>query len=152
MPISGGPNRCIGRGILTTKDVVPTADTIYDIIQIHGGYAVGGPSGTTYYDILSLANFTNADNMFSWDGTSFSEIIASERGFSFLTSEGFVVNLFSAAGFGPVNAAEIDNQLAVVTFSSLEPVLPVPGPLPLFSAAAAFGWSRRLRHRCRTNA
>ena len=138
---------CIGSGTFTTKDVVPTANTIYDIIQIYGGYAVVGPSGATNCYILSLANFNNADNMFSWDGTSFSEIIASDRGFSFRTSGGFDVNLFSAAGFGPVNAAEIGNQLASVTFSSLEPVLPVPGPLPLFGAAAAFGWSRRLRRR-----
>lgn len=28
----------------------------------------------------------------------------------------------------------------------------VPGPLPLFGAAAAFGWSRRLRRRCRATA
>ena len=144
---------CIGLGTFTTKDVVPTANTIYDIINISGAYIVAGSSGSTAYPIYSFpTNFNNADNRFSWDGTSLSEIIASDRGFSFRTSGGFDINLFSAAGFGPVNAAEIGNQLASVTFSSLEPVLPVPGPLPLFGAAAAFGWSRRLRHRYRTTA
>ena len=36
-----------------------------------------------------------------------------------------------------------------ITFS--DPNAPVPGPLPVFGAAAAFGWSRRLRQRISTN-
>ncbi|MFN7738781.1 MAG: hypothetical protein ACK5RA_00775 [Cyanobacteriota bacterium] len=30
------------------------------------------------------------------------------------------------------------------------PTAPVPGPLPHFGAAAAFGWSRQLRRRLKT--
>ena len=38
--------------------------------------------------------------------------------------------------------------------SSLESLAPssVPGPIPLFGAAAAFGWSRQLRRRIKTPA
>ncbi len=150
--IGGSFNSCIGSGRFTTEDVVPTANTIYDIIDIKGNYIVTGLSGTTSYKIIFPTYFNNADNRFSWDGTSLSEIIASGRGFSFRTSGGFDVNLSSSAGLGPVNTAKRGTQNAVVTLSSLEPVVEVPGPLPLFGAAAAFGWSRRLRHRCRTNA
>jgi hypothetical protein len=150
--ISGGLNVCSGTGFLTTKDVVPTANTIYDIISIAGSYSVIGLSGGTSYAIVSISNFNNADNRFSWDGTSLSEIIVSGRGFSFRTSGGFDVNLSSSAGLGPVDTSKRGTQIALVPVSSLEPVLPVPGPLPLFSAASAFGWSRRLRHRCRTTA
>ncbi len=79
----------------------------------------------------------------------------SGRGFSFRAlspNGGFDVSLSSSAGLGPVNTAKRGTQNAVVTLSSLEPEVEVPGPLPLFGAAAAFGWSRRLRHRCRTTA
>ncbi len=36
-----------------------------------------------------------------------------------------------------------------ITFS--DPNAPVPGPLPVFGAAAAFGWSRRMRQRITAN-
>lgn len=46
------------------------------------------------------------------------------------------------------NDSPINNSLPS-TFSAntltFTPNIPVPGPLPLFGAAAAFGWSRRLR-------
>ena len=74
--ISGGLNVCSGTGFLTTKDVVPTANTIYDIISIAGSYSVIGLSGDTSYTIVSSSNFNNADNRFRWDGTSLSKIIA----------------------------------------------------------------------------
>ncbi len=40
----------------------------------------------------------------------------------------------------------------VASLPSSGPTTPVPGPLPLFGAAAAFGWSRHLRSRIRRNA
>ncbi|MFN7741387.1 MAG: formylglycine-generating enzyme family protein [Cyanobacteriota bacterium] len=40
----------------------------------------------------------------------------------------------------------------VASLPSSSTTTPVPGPLPLFGAAAGFGWSRRLRSRIRRNA
>jgi hypothetical protein len=44
------------------------------------------------------------------------------------------------------------SSIAPLVFTPLSNPSPtaVPGPLPLFGAAAALGWSRRLRRRCRT--
>lgn len=39
----------------------------------------------------------------------------------------------------------------VASMTSSAPPTPVPGPLPLFGAAAGFGWSRHLRNRIRRN-
>jgi hypothetical protein len=75
----------------------------------------------------------------------------------------------STAGYGPLFAHRYDASLALL-LGSLQDITtpgflidgtptagamvqyaiaaaPVPGPLPLFGAAAAFGWSRRLRRR-----
>jgi hypothetical protein len=43
------------------------------------------------------------------------------------------------SNWGPLNAT--------YTFAQADLVPPVPGPLPLFGAAAAFGFSRKLRQR-----
>jgi len=43
-----------------------------------------------------------------------------------------------------------DGQIDVVLGPFSAPATAVPGPLPLFGAAAAFGWSRKLRRRLAT--
>jgi hypothetical protein len=43
----------------------------------------------------------------------------------------------------------VGNLLTFAVLDQPAPVNPVPGPLPLFGAAAAFGMSRRLRQRIR---
>jgi hypothetical protein len=75
----------------------------------------------------------------------------------------------SSSGYGPLFAHRFDTSLALVLGSLQDTATPgfvidgtpaasaivhyaiasapVPGPLPLFGAAAAFGWSRRLRRR-----
>jgi hypothetical protein len=40
----------------------------------------------------------------------------------------------------------------VASLPSSDTTTPVPGPLPLYGAAAGFGWSRRLRNLIRSNA
>jgi hypothetical protein len=37
-----------------------------------------------------------------------------------------------------------------LVYTPSSPTAPVPGPLPRFGAAAAFGWSRQLRRRLKT--
>lgn len=53
--------------------------------------------------------------------------------------------------FAALNSLETDVLYAgsakTLQSSSLTPAASVPGPLPLMGAAAAFGWSRRLRRR-----
>ena len=137
-----------GSGLFVTEDVVPTANTTYSILSISGVYAQSGVP----YRIDGLSFFNGSDNIFQWDGNSSSDIIASGNGISFRTSGGFDVNLYSSVGLGPVNTIKRGTQNLNVPLSRLYPELPVPGPLPVFGAAAAFGWSRRLRRRCRTTA
>ncbi len=64
-------------------------------------------------------------------------------------------NQFIAVADIPISVASAPGNLnTIVQISSLtvEKVDPVPGPLPLAGAAAAFSWSRRLRCRIRRTA
>lgn len=56
-----------------------------------------------------------------------------------ITAEGLI---------GTWTLAETGDKIKVFVGSS---ATGVPGPLTLFGAAAAFGWSRRLRHRLSTS-
>jgi hypothetical protein len=131
-----------GSGTFTTADVVPTANTTYAIIGISGTYNRGGSA----YAITNLSSFNQADNLFQWDGTSLSSILATQGGISFVAG-GLGINLYKlGSGYGPVDSQRTQFQGAdgAITSSSLNPV---PGPLPLFGAAAAYSWSRQLRRR-----
>jgi hypothetical protein len=64
-------------------------------------------------------------------------------------------NQFIAAANVPISvASSFGSQYTIVEMKSLtvEKADPVPGPLPLAGAAAAFSWSRRLRGRIRRTA
>jgi hypothetical protein len=56
-----------------------------------------------------------------------------------------------AFNFDPTVAGSVVNKPFIMGFIAVQyqynDASPVPGPLPLFGAAAAFGWSRRLRKR-----
>lgn len=53
-------------------------------------------------------------------------------------------------GIGLVGSSDpVGNQVTFAVLDQPGPVNPVPGPLPLFGAVAAFGMSRRLRQRIR---
>ncbi len=70
-----------------------------------------------------------------------------------------LLGTFSGTNFGagdftwstsaPQEGGTMSPSPSKITFS--DPNAPVPGPLPVFGAAAAFGWSRRLRQRISTN-
>jgi hypothetical protein len=57
-------------------------------------------------------------------------------------------------GFFEIYVLDSDSSLAnTLQFSpTSSPAAPAPSPLPLFGAAAAFGWSRQLRRRIKTPA
>jgi hypothetical protein len=135
-----------GSGTFTTADVVPTANTTYAIIGVYGTYN----RGSSVYAITNLSSFNQPDNFFQWDGTSLSSILATEGGISFV-AEGLGINIYKLGdGFGPVGfqRTEFQGSDGAITSSSLQPNQNlVPGPLPLFGAAAAYSWSRRLRRR-----
>ena len=150
-----------GSGTFTTADPPPpVAGTIYTITSIAGTYSRGG----TTYDITGLKSQT--DNTFKWDGTSLSPILAMTAGISFFTDSAGsrYVNLYTIPSACPEVYCAIKRALTDFggsngrpTSSSLVPVQGpapsgVPGPLPLFGAAAAFGWSRQLRRRINTPA
>ena len=62
----------------------------------------------------------------------------------------FLVNKNDTIAFG-VLTANVDSQIGLVQITNFD-ATEVPAPLPLLGAGAAFGWSRRLRRRIRTQA
>jgi hypothetical protein len=152
-----------GSGTFTTADPPPAvAGTIYTITSIAGTYTQDG----TTYGITGLDSDTN--NTFKWDGTSFFPIISTYDGISFRSdsTDSAIVYIYCTtsfckdnAGFGAIDKAltDIDGADGSVTLSSLMPAQApapagVPGPLPVFGVATAFGWSRQLRRRIKTPA
>jgi hypothetical protein len=156
---TNSPNQ-FGSGTFTSADVVPTANAPIAISGISGTYSIDGTS----YNITGLLGAL--DNIVYWDGSSASPIITNRysgspgsQGISFTTdlpTPGNYVWLFNPTGSDPIRPIlrtdvyfiESTSNGADVNFSSLSPVYAnVPGPLPALGAAAAFGWSRRLRSR-----
>lgn len=133
-----------GSGTFTTTDVIPTAFTTYSILDIDGTYSRDGNT----YIITGLSNFQGASNTFQWDGTVLSAIFSDYDGFSFDTTAFESVNVYRliGSGFNPVDDTftSFPGSDGAILSSSLTPV---PGPLPLFGAAAAYSWSRQLRRR-----
>lgn len=68
-------------------------------------------------------------------------------GSSALFNQTFTVNQGDTIRFGVYTQANTAGKLGTLAIDSFNITEPVPAPLPLFGAAAAFGWSRRLRRR-----
>jgi hypothetical protein len=131
-----------GSGTFTTADVIPTAFTTYSILDIDGTYYRNGIT----YNITGLSNFGGASNEFQWDGTVLSAILSDNSGISYVLDDSTTeVNMyFNNASFNAINNVSTTFDGLNIVSSSLTPV---PGPLPLFGAAAAYSWSRRMRRR-----
>jgi hypothetical protein len=130
-------------GTFTTADVTPTAFTTYSILDIDGTFFRNGIT----YSITGLSSLIGASNTFQWDGTALSPVISDYDGISFFVSSSNEVNFYSDdTGYNAVDETYTD-------FPGTDPVIssstltPVPGPLPLFGAATAYSWSRRMRRR-----
>lgn len=137
-------------GTFTTADVTPAANTTYQITSISGTYNRDG----TAYAITGLD--TGETNQFRWDGTSSSQIFAESSKLIGFTVSGGTVYLTNtnSLGFSFANRTFTTlpgNDSFNITYSLLSPVgapsAPVPAPLPLLGAAAAFKASRRIRRR-----
>ncbi len=74
-------------------------------------------------------------------------VLANSDGISFSTSAVFDVRYYYGGSFfGPItNVGPSDSGSGSVILDSR--LQPVPGPLPLFGAAAAYSWSRGPRRR-----
>ena len=149
-----------GQGTFTSAGSIPTAFTNVAITGITGTYTRFNTGNNGTYAIVGIdSDVFGSNNLFQWTGSNSSPIYADVSGIGLLTTAGSVVSVtFQGSGFGPINNAntQFDGTDGNITSSTLSPVLPpsapVPGPLPLFGAGAAFGWSRRLRRRVKFNA
>ena len=150
-----------GQGTFTTAGTTAQAGITETITAITGTYTrsgTGGVDGT--FQITGLANsIFGGSQIFQWDGTNTSQIISDYKGIEFTTSNGTVVIQFNSAPgfFSSVNItgttfAGADGSISSSTLSPVLASSPAPSPLPLFGAAAAFGWSRQLRRRIKTSA
>jgi MYXO-CTERM domain-containing protein len=132
-------------GTFTTNGVAVVVGQVYTISSIsgtHAGHAITGLSG---------AGGSNQD--FEWTGSTF-YADSSGIGYAYSTYEFNIYHAGPPYGsidlWGRFSAGNLDNTGAVSSSSGSSvssSSSSVPGPLPLFGAAAAFGWSRRLRHR-----
>lgn len=143
-----------GSGTFTTADAVPAPSVTYQITDISGTYNRAGAS-YTITDLMSAAN------QFRWNGTPASPILVNAYdniGFNLAGGGLVLLNNNYSGFFTPVVAALtpfVTGNVGdgVITSSLLSPVTPpapVPGPLPLLGAGAAFVWSRRLRRRLKS--
>jgi len=151
---SGGPLPS-AQGTFTTAGSTAQANTLETITGITGTYTdLGGISRT----ITGLGTLNGPSNQFQWDGSNTSPIITDFHGISFTIDTPGEVNIYfnTDPGYGAIDRYTTSrNQGLPVSSSLLTPVQDpssVPGPLPLFGAAAAFGWSRQLRRRIKTPA
>jgi hypothetical protein len=157
--INGGPLPS-GQGTFTTAGSTAQANTLETITGITGTYTdTGGISST----ITGLGTLLGATNTFQWDGSNSSPIITNFDGIAFILDTLGQVSIYyfnppSNTGYGGINRYVTEsNVMYSISSSLLSPVLvpssaPVPSPLPLFGAAAAFGFSRQLRRRIKTSA
>ena len=155
----GGPLPS-GQGTFTTAGSTAQANTLETITGVTGTYI--DPNGISR-TITGLGNLLGATNQFQWDGSNASPIITDFDGIAFVLDTLNQVGIYYYKGNGDTTGSGgiTDYLLALgvggpLSSSLLSPVLapssaPVPSPLPLFGAAAAFGWSRQLRRRIKTS-
>lgn len=114
-------------------------------------YAITGPAS------FGLGNVTT---QYAVSGSGTSTAVADVAPFKFaylpatyasgdpIDSTSNFVGTFSSLGISGSGTVATFNVTGSDDKINLILAAPVPGPLPLFGAAAAFGWSRRLRRRC----
>jgi hypothetical protein len=130
-------------GTFETAGTTPIIGQVYTITSISG--SVNGEAITGLID-------SAGSNTFQWNGSP-SSLVSDYIGINFSTLSEIFINLYlNSEGSGGYEAVDVwgtNSNGGVISSSSLSPVIPagVPGPLPLFGAVAAFGWSRRLRRR-----
>jgi len=149
-----------GQGTFTTAGATAQAFTTETITAITGTYTRSGTSGDGTYQITGLDNSVfNGGQRFQWDGTNTSQIISDIDGIEFLTDAGanvIILNgnagmIFSSVDSTATGFSGFDGSISSSSLSPVPASSSAPSPLPLFGAAAAFGWSRQLRRRIKTS-
>jgi hypothetical protein len=96
------------------------------------------------YVITAVGDFTTQPVFFDGSGAFSADASFDGAGYNFTGGDGFAIP-FGESGDIPGLS---NNSFAFFNANaSLNQAAEVPGPLPLFGAAAAFGWSRRMRRR-----
>ena len=127
--------------------------------------AVGGVCGATCFNITGLSNYNGATNTFQYNPSLNPNdpfaFVTDVDGISFVTDEVASYNIYWSINSPTLgiadsyttnspsaSAASIPLAGSIIVAGPSAPVpSSVPGPLPIFGAGAAFGMSRRLRHR-----
>jgi hypothetical protein len=136
---------CPSSGTLETDGSAYVANQNYTVTGISGdvcGWTVTGLN----------EGVGDLKNVIAWDGTQSSPLLANSNGVFFSVQLGAAINdwNWSSSNLGALEPINQTNYNGAITFSQLTPANapdPVPGPLPLMGAAAAFGWTRKLRRR-----
>jgi len=97
---------------------------------------------TAYFDGTPVFSFTDSSSLGDISAANLLNIFQDDA-----TSGGNESSSGSVAGIRIFDNVLTDAEVAAL---DLRTTSAVPGPLPLFGAAAAFGWSRRLRKRIAT--
>jgi hypothetical protein len=122
---SGGPT--VGPG--TFFEAVLTRDSSTDLV-------------TAYFDGTPVFSFTDSSSLGVISAANLLNLFHDDA-----TTSGNESSSGSVAGLRIFDNVLTDAEVAAL---DLRTPSAVPGPLPLFGAAAAFGWSRRLRKRIAT--
>ncbi len=135
-------------GTFVTDGASVAVGQVYTITSV-----AGTQNGST---ITGLANYFGADNTFKWNGSP-SSLLANSYGIAWDLASGSFSNAYCSSGgsatYCTADSILSDTGIELITSSTLSVYTapaPVPGPLPLFGAGAAFGWSRRLRRRVKS--
>lgn len=137
---------CPSSGTLETDGTDYAANQQYTVTSISGTLC----SGWTLTGLNDGVGYLK--NTVSWDGTQNSQLLANSNGVFFDVTNGIDTGVWywASSSFDALEPISQTNYNGAITFSQLTPANspePVPGSLPLMGAAAAFGWSRRMRRR-----
>ena len=155
-------NGSSGTGTFTTASTTAVANQDELITGATGTYIrVGADAGT--YTITGINSSTTPT--FRWDGTPGSAIIHNDdfrinlqvgaKDVDIYYEDGDIANNFTWGAINTIATNFLGSDGNIITSSTLTPQTApqgVPGPLSLFGAGAAFGWSRRLRRRVKCGA
>lgn len=147
---------CPSSGTLETDGSNYVANQSYRITAISGDICSWTVTG-----LNTSSSNQNSVNFISWDGSQSSPILALTNGIEFKAYQPIASQIASwrwwpggsstSSGFAPVLQTDYNGAITLGQLSPANPTNPVPGPLPLMGAAAAFGWSRKLRRRISTS-
>ena len=165
-PVTNADYSCFKINDVACAENVDAVSGAVDVVGSVGGQTGGGTAGSSRTTTLTITNGAQSSVLsFNWALATLTTPGATNQIVSYLIGStetalsstdgdfGFLTNISLAAGetFG-FRVSTTDNSgdygvLSITNFTASSGPASVPGPLPLAGAAAAFGWSRRLRGR-----